>query len=93
MSTSIEIYRLGSMGLSLTGALDELVTNGTITPLLALKVLNQYDKVTDTVGRSHGVLQPTASAIIATLVMHSNSCARIINGWKSGVKHKGGKFV
>lgn len=31
--------------MSLTDALDELVTNGTISPLLAVKVLMQFDKV------------------------------------------------
>ena len=75
MSTSIEIYRLGSMGLSLTGALDELVTNGTITPLLALKVLNQYDKVTFRGLPSHGVSLSTASAIIAIFLLYRNGCA------------------
>ncbi|CAM6107441.1 unnamed protein product [Calypogeia fissa] len=41
---SYELYRKSSIGMSLTDALDELVTNGTITPLLAVKVLMQFDK-------------------------------------------------
>lgn len=40
-----ELYRKSSIGMSLTDALDELVTNGTISPLLAVKVLMQFDKV------------------------------------------------
>lgn len=43
MST-YELYRKSSIGMSLTDALDELVTNGTISPLLAVKVLMQFDK-------------------------------------------------
>jgi hypothetical protein len=42
---SYELYRKSSIGMSLTDALDELVTNGTISPLLAVKVLMQFDKV------------------------------------------------
>ncbi|BBN18521.1 transcription initiation factor TFIIA small subunit [Marchantia polymorpha subsp. ruderalis] len=41
---SYELYRKSSIGMSLTDALDELVTNGTISPLLAVKVLMQFDK-------------------------------------------------
>ncbi|OAE27787.1 hypothetical protein AXG93_2167s1160 [Marchantia polymorpha subsp. ruderalis] len=41
---SYELYRKSSIGTSLTDALDELVTNGTISPLLAVKVLMQFDK-------------------------------------------------
>lgn len=44
---SYELYRKSSIGTSLTDALDELVTNGTISPLLAVKVLMQFDKVCD----------------------------------------------
>lgn len=40
-----ELYRKSSIGSSLVDALDELVTNGTISPLLAVKVLMQFDKV------------------------------------------------
>lgn len=42
---SYELYRKSSIGTSLTDALEEMVTNGTITPLLAVKVLMQFDKV------------------------------------------------
>ncbi|XP_024396064.1 transcription initiation factor IIA subunit 2 isoform X2 [Physcomitrium patens] len=41
---SYELYRKSSIGMSLTDALDELVTNGTISPLLAVKVLMQFDR-------------------------------------------------
>jgi transcription initiation factor TFIIA small subunit len=40
-----ELYRKSSIGSSLVDSLDELVTNGTISPLLAVKVLMQFDKV------------------------------------------------
>jgi transcription initiation factor TFIIA small subunit len=42
---SYELYRKSSIGTSLTEALEEMVTNGTISPLLAVKVLMQFDKV------------------------------------------------
>jgi hypothetical protein len=42
---SYELYRKSSIGTSLTDALEEMVTNGTISPLLAVKVLMQFDKV------------------------------------------------
>ncbi|CAK9230082.1 unnamed protein product [Sphagnum troendelagicum] len=41
---SYELYRKSSIGTSLTDALEEMVTNGTISPLLAVKVLMQFDK-------------------------------------------------
>jgi transcription initiation factor TFIIA small subunit len=41
---SYELYRKSSIGTSLTEALEEMVTNGTISPLLAVKVLMQFDK-------------------------------------------------
>ncbi|KAH7426654.1 hypothetical protein KP509_10G010700 [Ceratopteris richardii] len=44
MASNCELYRKASIGTSLTDALDELVTNGSITPLLAVKVLMQFDK-------------------------------------------------
>ncbi|KAH7352117.1 hypothetical protein KP509_19G030600 [Ceratopteris richardii] len=44
MAINCELYRKASIGTSLTDALDELVTNGSITPLLAVKVLMQFDK-------------------------------------------------
>eukprot|EP00249_Psilotum_nudum_P026983 c34175_g1_i1 orf=434-754(-) len=39
-----ELYRKATIGSSLTDALDELVTNGSISPILAVKVLMQFDK-------------------------------------------------
>ncbi|EIN09086.1 transcription initiation factor IIA gamma subunit [Punctularia strigosozonata HHB-11173 SS5] len=39
-----EFYRGSSIGMALTDALDELITSGAITPQLAMKVLNQFDK-------------------------------------------------
>lgn len=44
-TANCELYRKASIGTSLTDALDELVTNGSISPLLAVKVLMQFDKV------------------------------------------------
>eukprot|EP00270_Netrium_digitus_P008455 TRINITY_DN252_c0_g1_i3.p1 TRINITY_DN252_c0_g1~~TRINITY_DN252_c0_g1_i3.p1 ORF type:complete len:124 (+),score=31.76 TRINITY_DN252_c0_g1_i3:52-372(+) len=41
---SYEIYRKSTIGMSLTDALDELVTNGTIPAILAVKILGQFDK-------------------------------------------------
>ena len=53
-----ELYRKSTMGVTLTEALDELVQNGSIPPALALKVLQQFDKVlvTDSRSISCGVL-------------------------------------
>eukprot|EP00850_Spirogloea_muscicola_P017343 SM000148S01020 [mRNA] locus=s148:144181:145107:+ [translate_table: standard] len=39
-----ELYRKSSIGMSLTDALDELVTNEAISPVLAVKILMQFDK-------------------------------------------------
>ncbi|KAF9511993.1 hypothetical protein BS47DRAFT_1372927 [Hydnum rufescens UP504] len=39
-----EFYRESSIGAALTDSLDELITNGSITPQLAMKVLLQFDK-------------------------------------------------
>ncbi|MCO5612549.1 hypothetical protein L7F22_066817 [Adiantum nelumboides] len=44
MATNCELYRKASIGTSLNDALDELVTNGSLPPLLAVKVLMQFDK-------------------------------------------------
>ena len=38
-------YRLSSIGMALTDALDELIQQGTIQPELATKTLEQFDKV------------------------------------------------
>eukprot|EP00245_Coleochaete_scutata_P013472 TRINITY_DN548_c0_g1_i2.p1 TRINITY_DN548_c0_g1~~TRINITY_DN548_c0_g1_i2.p1 ORF type:complete len:120 (+),score=21.62 TRINITY_DN548_c0_g1_i2:41-361(+) len=39
-----EHYRKSTIGMSLTDALDELVTSEKISPLLAYKILGQFDK-------------------------------------------------
>jgi len=47
-----EFYRGSSIGMALTDSLDELITSGQITPQLAMKVLQQFDKsLTDTMVR------------------------------------------
>ncbi|CAE6423430.1 unnamed protein product, partial [Rhizoctonia solani] len=43
-STYYEFYRGSSIGIALTDSLDELITSGSITPQLAMKVLAQFDK-------------------------------------------------
>ncbi|KLO06019.1 transcription initiation factor IIA gamma subunit [Schizopora paradoxa] len=43
-SVYYEFYRGSSIGLALTDSLDELITSGAITPQLAMKVLQQFDK-------------------------------------------------
>ncbi|KAJ3481039.1 hypothetical protein NLI96_g7940 [Meripilus lineatus] len=43
-SAYYEFYRGSSIGMALTDSLDELITNGAITPQLAMKVLQQFDK-------------------------------------------------
>ena len=37
-------FCLSSIGIALTDSLDELITSGTITPQLAMKILQQFDK-------------------------------------------------
>mmetsp|Transcript_6816 Transcript_6816/g.17456 ORF Transcript_6816/g.17456 Transcript_6816/m.17456 type:complete len:121 (-) Transcript_6816:856-1218(-) len=39
-----ELYRRSTLGMTLTDALDEMVTNGELTPTIAMKVLAQFDK-------------------------------------------------
>ncbi|ESK94523.1 transcription initiation factor iia gamma chain [Moniliophthora roreri MCA 2997] len=43
-SAYYEFYRGSSIGMALTDSLDELITAGSITPQLAMKVLQQFDK-------------------------------------------------
>jgi len=43
-SAYYEFYRGSSIGMALTDSLDELITSGSITPQLAMKVLQQFDK-------------------------------------------------
>ena len=40
-----ELYRKSTLGICLTEALDELITNGSLTPELAHKVLAHFDRV------------------------------------------------
>ncbi|KAK0672690.1 transcription initiation factor IIA, gamma subunit-domain-containing protein [Cercophora samala] len=40
-----DLYRHGSLGMTLTDALDELIENNSIAPQLAMKVLTQFDRV------------------------------------------------
>ena len=40
-----ELYRRSTLGMTLTDALDELVTDGDLTPSIAMKVLSQFEKV------------------------------------------------
>ncbi|KAG8918517.1 Transcription initiation factor IIA small chain (TFIIA 13.5 kDa subunit) [Tulasnella sp. 424] len=43
-SAYYEFYRGSSIGMALTDSLDELITDGSITPQLAMKVLTQFDR-------------------------------------------------
>ncbi|KAF7324785.1 Glycoside hydrolase [Mycena kentingensis (nom. inval.)] len=43
-SAYYEFYRGSPIGIALTDSLDELITSGDITPQLAIKVLQQFDK-------------------------------------------------
>ncbi|KAG8927717.1 Transcription initiation factor IIA small chain (TFIIA 13.5 kDa subunit) [Tulasnella sp. 419] len=43
-SAYYEFYRGSSIGIALTDSLDELITSGSITPQLAMKVLLQFDR-------------------------------------------------
>jgi transcription initiation factor TFIIA small subunit len=44
-----ELYRRSSIGLALTDALDELISDGKVDPQLAMKVLSHFDRcITDT---------------------------------------------
>mmetsp|Transcript_6074 Transcript_6074/g.23385 ORF Transcript_6074/g.23385 Transcript_6074/m.23385 type:complete len:84 (+) Transcript_6074:104-355(+) len=46
-----ELYRRSTLGMTLTDALDEMVTTGELTPTIAMKVLAQFDKVHRARGR------------------------------------------
>ncbi|KAI5815834.1 transcription initiation factor IIA, gamma subunit, helical domain-containing protein [Pyronema omphalodes] len=39
-----ELYRRSSIGMALTDALDDLISEGRIAPQLAMKILNNFDK-------------------------------------------------
>ncbi|KAK5657758.1 hypothetical protein OQA88_2831 [Cercophora sp. LCS_1] len=40
-----DLYRHGSLGVTLTDALDDLISAERIDPQLAIKVLNQFDRI------------------------------------------------
>ena len=42
---TFELYRRSTIGMCLTETLDELVSNGTLSPEHAIQVLVQFDKV------------------------------------------------
>lgn len=42
---TFELYRRSTIGMCLTETLDEMVSNGTLSPELAIQVLVQFDKV------------------------------------------------
>jgi len=41
---NLELYRRSTLGMALTDALDDMVTSGELAPLLAMKVLAEFDK-------------------------------------------------
>ncbi|KAI5453393.1 hypothetical protein QFC20_001894 [Naganishia adeliensis] len=41
---ALELYRGSALGHTLTDALDQMISEGSIDPQLAMKVLSQYDK-------------------------------------------------
>lgn len=45
LMATFELYRRSSIGMCLTETLDEMVSNGTLSPELAIQVLVQFDKV------------------------------------------------
>ncbi|KAL7269330.1 Transcription initiation factor IIA subunit 2 [Rhizina undulata] len=42
--TYYELYRRSSIGMALTDALDDLISEGRIAPQLAMKILSNFDK-------------------------------------------------
>lgn len=42
---TFELYRRSTIGMCLTETLDEMVSNGILSPELAIQVLVQFDKV------------------------------------------------
>ncbi|KAI5843000.1 transcription initiation factor IIA, gamma subunit, helical domain-containing protein [Morchella snyderi] len=42
--TYYELYRRSSIGMSLTDALDDLISEGRIAPQLAMKILSNFDR-------------------------------------------------
>ncbi|KAF8699883.1 Transcription initiation factor IIA subunit, partial [Rhizoctonia solani] len=72
-STYYEFYRGSSIGIALTDSLDELITSGSITPQLAMKVLAQFDKsLADTLVKHVKVktnLKVSAAAVAQTFIL------------------------
>ncbi len=60
----LELYRKSLLGLTLTETLDELVTDGSLPPQLALKILVEFDKVCPCSPLSRAVLGSCMSLII-----------------------------
>ncbi|CAO1625531.1 unnamed protein product [Parajaminaea phylloscopi] len=74
-----ELYRRSSIGIQLTSSLDTLIQSGHINPLLAIRVLNQFDRsIADTLG--HKV---KAKATIKGHLRDYNSCDEV---WTFNVK-------
>jgi len=49
--TYYELYRRSSIGMALTDALDDLISDGHIAPQLAMKILSNFDRaVTEVLG-------------------------------------------
>lgn len=44
MASNLELYRRSKIGMALTDALDDMITTGELTPILAMKVLAEFDK-------------------------------------------------
>ena len=61
-----ELYRRSTLGMTLTDALDEMVTKGELTPSIAMKVLAQFDKVRAFPSLLHTFFlhQPRAGALV-----------------------------
>jgi len=69
-----ELYRRSTLGMTLTDSLDEMVTNGKLTPTVAMKVLAQFDKCmnealknvkTKTTFKRRGIFIPTDFVIMS----------------------------
>ncbi|CAO1616318.1 unnamed protein product [Jaminaea pallidilutea] len=68
-----ELYRRSSIGIQLTSSLDTLIQSGHINPLLAMRVLNHFDRsVADTLGQ-----KVKAKATIKGPLRNYNSCEEV----------------
>ncbi|CAO1620408.1 unnamed protein product [Sympodiomycopsis kandeliae] len=74
-----ELYRRSSIGVQLTSSLDTLIQSGHINPLLAIRVLNQFDRsLADTVNS-----KVKAKATVKGHLRDYNSCDEV---WTFNVK-------